>query len=584
TILKPAFTITKTVSPSGAVHVGDTLTYTITVANTGNTSLDFSMNDHVFGSAATAGCSNYAPGTPATFTIAAGGPDKVLTCTKAAPNQSSYHNEACATGTDSLNQSSTLCDDVTTTILKPAFTITKTVSPSGSVHVGDTLTYTITATNTGDDVLHVSNFDDHVKNTAAAGCTFAAGQAPPANFDLAAAGDPAGGDVRTFTCTHVVDANDANPYTNVACFDATDGVGPVPATFSECGEDSTTPLDAILAITKTVDKARAHDGDQLSYTIKVTNNGRAAASDVQVTDLIDGTSHGCAPLVGPAQGGTLAAGASITYTCDYTVLHADEDSSHHIVNTATVNGKDPAGVALPPQSASATTLIVHPAIAIDKTGPATGQAGDKIGYILAVTNPSDESLAEATVVVTDPQCNGAPVTLLGKGGDASPASLDPGDAWSYSCTVQTAIGDTAVHNTGHVTGCDADNSCVNADDSADTTLTQPEQLLLPARIVPGTAKLQGPTGCAAKAFNVRIRGTKVATVTFILDGKVIKRFKKTVASGVYAIRVNPATMRIGVHRIVANVTFQSGSGTKPKTMRLSFQRCSKKLAAPRFTG
>jgi hypothetical protein len=32
------------------------------------------------------------------------------------------------------------------------------------------------------------------------------------------------------------------------------------------------------------------------------------------------------------------------------------------------------------------------------------------------------------------------------------------------------------------------------------------------------------------------------------------------------------------------VTLQSGSGTKPKTFRLSFQRCAKKLVAPRFTG
>jgi hypothetical protein len=43
-------------------------------------------------------------------------------------------------------------------------------------------------------------------------------------------------------------------------------------------------------------------------------------------------------------------------------------------------------------------------------------------------------------------------------------------------------------------------------------------------------------------------------------------------------------MKIGVHRLVVNVTFQSGSGTKPKTMKLSFQRCAKKLVAPRFTG
>jgi hypothetical protein len=33
-----------------------------------------------------------------------------------------------------------------------------------------------------------------------------------------------------------------------------------------------------------------------------------------------------------------------------------------------------------------------------------------------------------------------------------------------------------------------------------------------------------------------------------------------------------------------NVTFASDSGTKPKTIRLSFQRCAKKLAPPRFTG
>jgi len=101
---------------------------------------------------------------------------------------------------------------------------------------------------------------------------------------------------------------------------------------------------------------------------------------------------------------------------------------------------------------------------------------------------------------------------------------------------------------------------------------------------PGTAKLSGPTGCTAKAFSARIRGTKVQTVTFILDGKTIKRFTKGNAKGLYAVRIDPAKTRIGVHRLVVNVTFQKGTGTKPKTLRLSFQRCTKKLAAPRFTG
>jgi hypothetical protein len=70
----------------------------------------------------------------------------------------------------------------------------------------------------------------------------------------------------------------------------------------------------------------------------------------------------------------------------------------------------------------------------------------------------------------------------------------------------------------------------------------------------------------------------------VLDGKVVKKVKNTKNAALVQLRVNPARLKIGIHRLVVTVTFQSGSGTKPKTMRLSFQRCAKKLAAPRFTG
>jgi hypothetical protein len=301
----------------------------------------------------------------------------------------------------------------------------------------------------------------------------------------------------------------------------------------------------------------------------------------------------CAGVQGPTsktggnQDDLLDRGEVWVYTCTTTAKLGDETKDGNgnsvIVNTVTVKGHDDSGKPLT-ATANHSTRVVHPAIAIDKTGPATGQAGDKIGYVLTVTNPGDTPLADASVKVADAQCNGDPITLLGKGGDTSTGSLDPGDAWTYSCSVQTAVGDTAVHNTGSVTGCDTLGGCVNASDTADTTLSQPQQAVLGARVVPGAAKLSGPTGCTAKAFNARVKGTKIATVTFVLDGKVVKRFKTPLASGNYALRINPAKMKIGVHRLVVNVTFQSGSGTKPKTMKLSFQRCAKKLVAPRFTG
>lgn len=575
-VLRPSFLISKSVNPTGTVHVGDDLNYSIKVSNTGNSDLTFTLKDIEKGTN-NAGCDQYAPSTPAVFTIVQGGPDRILTCVKAAPNQASYTNQACATAVDEIgSQLPQQCGDVTNKIAHPGFKVTKSVDKA-KASVGDTLHYTINAINTGDVALTVSNFDDHVKGLGISGCDFAPGQ-PPASFTLNA------NTTRSFFCSHVVAPGDPTPYTNVACFDATDNLTITPKTFSECGETTTEPADPNLQIVKTVDKATALDNETLTYTIVVTNTGRATASNVQVTDLIAGTGHSCGTLIGPSQGGSLAPGASITYACVYTAAHGDEDATHHIVNTATVNATNENGQPLPPKTSSASTAIKHPAIAIDKTGPATAQAGDKVSYTLTVTNPGDVSFTEANVQVNDPQCNGDPVTLVGKGGDTSTGSFDPGDVWTYTCSVQTQVGDTAIHNVATVTGSHPPAPPVSDNDDADTTLTAPEQLVLPERVTPGAAKLAGPTGCVSKAFNAKVRGTKMATAVFVLDGKIVKRVKVGAKQGLVQLRVNPANFKVGVHRLVVNVTFRSGSGTKPKTMRLSFQRCAKKLTTPRFTG
>jgi hypothetical protein len=108
------------------------------------------------------------------------------------------------------------------------------------------------------------------------------------------------------------------------------------------------------------------------------------------------------------------------------------------------------------------------------------------------------------------------------------------------------------------------------------------QIVLPTRA--GSARLLAPTGCVARAFNARVRGVEIKQVVFRLDGKKIKTLTKPNSAGNFQIRVNPANYKVGVHRIVATVTFTSESGTKQKTLRISFQRCPRKLAAPRFTG
>ncbi len=120
-----------------------------------------------------------------------------------------------------------------------------------------------------------------------------------------------------------------------------------------------------------------------------------------------------------------------------------------------------------------------PAIAIDKTGPATAQAGDTLRYTLYVTNPGDIPFPASSVRVTDPTCDDPPA-LVGKadtnGADDSPGTLDPGDTWTYACSRKTTAPPdcrpTTVPNTATVNGS-AGGSTVSDSSMIETELTCP---------------------------------------------------------------------------------------------------------------
>jgi hypothetical protein len=78
-----------------------------------------------------------------------------------------------------------------------------------------------------------------------------------------------------------------------------------------------------------------------------------------------------------------------------------------------------------------------------------------------------------------------------------------------------------------------------------------------------------------------VRGAGIAKVVFRVDGKRVKTIRK---GGQFIARVNPARLSLGVHRLVASVTFTASSHAKARTLRASFQRCAKRLISPRFTG
>lgn len=109
----------------------------------------------------------------------------------------------------------------------------------------------------------------------------------------------------------------------------------------------------------------------------------------------------------------------------------------------------------------------------------------------------------------------------------------------------------------------------------------PEQLLLGERIGAVRANLLAPSGCMSRTFSARVRGAGIASVAFRLDGRKIRAVRTKAG---FVTRINAARLGIGVHRLVATVRFTASSRAKTRTLRASFQRCSKRLLAPRFTG
>lgn len=133
-VLCPAIAATKTAT--AAVHIGDAISVTAHVTNTGNTGLTVTVTDDKAGPLI--GSATLGPGAAADYTGSYLAPAAGATST----------NTVIATGVDTLGRTVTASASFTTTILHPATAVTKTATPF--VHVGDPISVTAHATNTGD--------------------------------------------------------------------------------------------------------------------------------------------------------------------------------------------------------------------------------------------------------------------------------------------------------------------------------------------------------------------------------------------------------------------------------------------------
>ena len=241
---------------------------------------------------------------------------------------------------------------------------------------------------------------------------------------------------------------------------------------------------ADLAITKTASTSNPCAGQQVTYTITVTNNGPLAAQNVVVTDQLPAglTLNSVTPTQGSWTAplwniGNLANGQTVTLTVVATVI-PDVALGTQIANSATVTTTT-ADLVTANNSATATINICTNAdLAIVKTvNQNSVQAGNQITYTLTVTN-NGPSVSNG-VVVTDNLPTG--LTLV----SASPSvgtwnapnwnigSLTPGASVELTIVAQTApsLLPGNLLNTASVTSTTSDPILTNNSSSVGVTIT-----------------------------------------------------------------------------------------------------------------
>lgn len=460
TVLTPALTLTKDAAPSVA-RARDPVTFTIAVANAGDAPLtDVVVTDTVPACAKPLGA--LAPGQRAGFT-----------CTAPAPADD-FATTATATGTDQLGRAVKVTDDAVVDVIHPAVRLAAHATPA-QVREGDTVTWTITAANTGDVPLtDVTVADDQVT-----GCAKPLGTLQPQAQQV-------------YACTTVAGA------TGFANKPTLTGTDPTTRPVTAAAEAAFAVQHPAVAITAAVTSGPFREGDKVPFRITVRNTGDVPLTGLRVTDTEAGGSQATAqpgtPVTTPARGpakpgarvttptrapatgctqtidGALEPGTARDFACA-TTAPADD-----VTRTVRIAATPPVG---PDVTAAATAVVdvIHPAVAVTRTAdPDVVRVGDTVTSTITVTNTGDSALQDVTVADSlAPDCTKS----LGR--------LEPQAKHTFSCT--QAAGEADFAAVAKATGTDATNRPVIATAEVPVEVIHPAITITndaaPAQVRPG---------------------------------------------------------------------------------------------------
>ena len=355
-----------------------------------------------------------------------------------------------------------------------------TGTPPTTVNAGQPLSYGITITNNGPDA---TSGTITVVDTLPAGATGASGS----NTGGWSCGAPSGG---TITCTNgtslavtaqlpaltismTAPANGGG-VTNSATVSAVTGD---PNNANNTASVSTTVVaQADLSIVKSGPNG-VTAGQNIVYTIVVTNNGPSSSTGVTVTDptpagLTFVSNSGACTSAFPCNLGTLTSAQSATITATYSTPGT---LSGNVINTATVSSTGTPDPNNANDSSSKTTNVGAQAdLSITKTGPASANTGQNISYTIVVNNAGPSPAANT--VVSDPTPVGlAFVSNTGACTSAYPCNvgtINSGQTLSITSTytIPGNYSSPQINNTANVSTSTNDPNAANNASTANTNV------------------------------------------------------------------------------------------------------------------
>ena len=478
----PAITLVKTADAAGVSNpakVGEEISYSFTVTNTGNVTLkDITLEDNFPGVTLTGGpIEELAPGASNSTTFTA-----TYAIKQADINAGKVQNSATVTGTPPVGDkvtdiSGTEQDNDTPTevllgttagialVKSGVYSDSANTTTPGKPEAGDIITYTYQVTNTGNLTLTGVDVTELQANFTGKG------NLPDPVFVHEAGGPVEGtlqpGETATYTAEYTLTQEDVDAgfVDNQASTQGTppQGQGDPVKDLShptDQDEDGPTKVDLTqlpgITLLKTVISTTVTEpaklGQTITYGFTVTNTGNVTLTDVTVKD----------PMV-TVEGGPITLEPnetnSTTFKATYTI-DQDDLNAGQVVNTAGVTAQSPAGEVTDdshPEDTAAdgptiVPLVTEPKLSIIKEGvfndannDGGATDGETITYTFTVTNTGNVTLK--TVDVTELSFSGtntAPTPDWQSASLNSPeGTLEPGETATYTAEYSVSGADIA---------------------------------------------------------------------------------------------------------------------------------------------